>query len=360
MRILTVHNYPGHYAFGGEGQVFEDEARLLKDHGHEVAQVRCTNSEFMEAGLLTRIRAFRDAPWSQYGYRLVRDRIAEFGPDIMHVHNFFFILSPAVFRAAKDAGVPTVATLHNYRLLSPCSQLLRRGRICEMCVGGNPWRIMLYRCYRKSFLANFLRYRVYYLGRRKYGWSNDIDSFIALTEFAKQKFITGGLPRERIYVKPNCMDDPLDGRDDRAALGRGGVFVGRLSPEKGLATLMRAWSKIDYPLRIVGDGPQRDSVMRAAPDSVEFLGSQPRDAVMQALRDSAFVVMPSEWYEGFPLSVLEAMATGRAVVTTDLGARREMVRDGETGLLFRAGDAQDLQEKVQRLIAEPTLCAEMG
>ena len=239
MRVLLVHNYTGKYAKGGEGNVFEDEADLLRAHGHDVRQYKCTNAEIMEGSLLQKLRAFINAPWSQYGYRVIREQIEEFKPDIIHIHNFFFILSPSVFRAAKDAGVPVVVTLHNYRFICPCSQLLRNGRICELCINKNPWRIMLYRCYRNSFWASLFRYLVYYLSKKKYGWLDDIDGFIALTEFAKHKYVQAGLPGERIYVKPNFIADPLSNNSFSENQKEYGLFAGRISPEKGLDNLLQ-------------------------------------------------------------------------------------------------------------------------
>lgn len=359
MRILTLHNYTGNYAFGGEGKVFEDETRLLRDHGHEVCQYKCTNSEIMEAKLHKKIKAFINAPWSKSSYRTNQETIEKFKPDIMHVHNFFFILSPSIFRAAKDAGIPTVVTLHNFRFISPCSQLLRNGQICEICLNKNPWRIMLYRCYRKSFMANLFRYRIYYWGKKKYRWINDIDSFIALTEFGREKYIEGGLPAEKIYVKPNFIDDPITGGKN-APNGHGAIFVGRISKEKGLKTLMQAWLNVDYPLTVVGDGPQMAEIKSIAPKNVLFVGEKSNEEVMRAIQEASFMVFPSELYEGFPLTILEAMAAGRAVIASDLGPRGEMVHDKKTGLLFRAGDPDDLGEKAKYLADHPLHCTEMG
>jgi len=359
VRVLIIHNYPGDYAAGGEGNVFEDEARLLREHGHGVRQFKCTNAEIMQAGPFKKIKAFIDAPWSKLGYQIILEEIEKIKPDIMHVHNFFFILSPSIFRAAKDAGVPTVATLHNYRLISPCSQLMRKGKVCEICLNKNPWRIMLYRCYRKSFLANLLRYRIYYSGKKKHGWIDDIDAFIALTKFGKEKYIEGGLPANRIHVKPNFMADPLNGRQVPQC-GCGAIFVGRLSIEKGVGTLLKAWQDIDYPLTIVGDGPLRQQLEKSAPDNVRFVGFKSHQEVLALIVNSAFMIFPSECYEGFPLSLLEAMAIGKSVIASDLGPRREIVEDGVNGLLFEAGNIKELKNKIEFAIENTSLMQEMG
>lgn len=358
MRILTVHNYYGNYAPGGEGNVFDAEKQLLQAHGHEVKAYVRTNSEILNAGLVGKIRAFWQAPWSPKGYRAIREEIDRFQPDIMHVHNFFMVLSPSVFRAAKDAGVPTVATLHNYRLLSPCSQLLRNGSVCEKCVGKNPWRILLYRCYRSSFWASLLRYRTYYLSSKRRGWIDDIDAFIVLTGFGMRKFVEGRLPGGRLHIKPNFVEDPMNGRSVSPP-GHGAIFVGRLSKEKGLSTMMRAWSGVRYPLGIAGAGPLRIKPEESAA-SVRFLGHVEHDDVPGLLGKSSFIVFPSVWYEGFPCVLVESFAMGRPVVASRLGAMAEIVEDGRTGLLFEPGNPEDLREKVRRLIDNPGLVAQMG
>jgi glycosyltransferase involved in cell wall biosynthesis len=361
MRILTVHNYPGDYASGGEGNVFEAETCLLRAHGHEVKQFQCTNAEFMQAGLFRRAKAFIDAPWSSYGYKKIQKAIREFQPDLIHVHNFFFVLSPSIFRAAKDMGVPTVVTLHNFRFISPCSQLLRNGQICELCLNKNPWRIMWYRCYRESFLDNLLRYRIYYSSKKKYGWLQDIDAFISLTDFGKKKYIEGGLPQSRIYIKPNFIDDPgykvFESGNNKKY---GALFVGRISPEKGIATLLKAWRGIDYPLRIVGDGPQMEQLQFFRSNNCRFEGFKKHTDAIQMMKEASFLIFPSESYEGFPLTILEAMASGTPVLATDLGPRKDIVVDGKTGLLFRTGDFNDLREKAEWFIAHPELCDVMG
>ncbi len=360
MRVLTVHNYVGDRVAGGEGGVFEAESRLLAEHGHEVLAWSRTNAEAMNASMAGKIRAAWRAPWSTEAYREIRERIDGFQPDIIHIHNIFLMLSPSVFRAARDAGVPTVATLHNYRLLSPCSQLLRKGRICERCLNRNPWRIMLYRCYNNSVLASFLRYLVYHASQRIHHWMEHIDGFIVLSRFGKKKFIAAGLPRGKIHVKPNFIPDPLEGRRSPPRLGRGALFVGRLSTEKGVDSLLKAWRKIDYPLTLVGDGPLRDQVRAAVGPGVHWAGEVGAGDVFKWIRKSAFLVMPSIWYEPFGLVNIEAMAMGRAVVGSGLGAQAEIVKHRETGLLFEPGDPADLRAKVNELTTSPKLMETLG
>lgn len=285
--------------------------------------------------------------------------IQAFKPDVVHVHNFFLILSSSIFKAARDHGVPVVVTLHNYRMVSPCSQLLRNGSICELCVGRNPWRILLYRCYKNSFWASLLRYRIYYLSRKIHRWERYVDAFVVLTAFGKAKMKEGGLPEDRLFIVPNCTTDPL-GPNSAVPPGKGALFIGRLSAEKGMVNLIEAWRRIDYPLTIVGDGNLRSQLERTASSQVRFVGEQKIENVIQFLQDCAFLVIPSIWYEGLPLVLVEAMAQGRAVAVAGHGAMGAIVQNGQTGVHFKPGDVSDLREKVQQLIANPDLVHRLG
>jgi len=265
-----------------------------------------------------------------------------------------------VMKAAWDAGVPTAFTLHNYRLICPGSQFLRNGTPCEKCLAGNPYRVLWHRCTPdRSLLKSFLQLRMYLATKSRQFLAPWVGAYIALSAFGRRKFIQGGLPENKVVVKPNSIPDPLDG-DSATRPGHGAVFVGRLSAEKGIVSLLKAWQDINYPLTIVGDGPQGEEARRYATSRVRFLGNRSQQEVLQAISKASFLVFPSILYESFGLTLLEAMALGRAVVATDLGPRREIVHDGVTGLLFRADDPQDLCTKVRNLIASPEKLAEMG
>ena len=359
MKILLVHNYTGDYAVGGESQVFEQEAELLRKQGHEVREFRCTNNDLLKRGICRKIKAFYDAPWSKYGYGLVKEQIDGFKPDLVHFHNFFFVLSPSVFHAAKDCGVPSVVTLHNYRWVSPCSQLMRNGEVCERCVGKNPWRMMWYRCYKNSFFASLLRYRIYYLGKMKRQWHKMPDAVIALTEFARQKMIASDVPQEKIFVKPNYVDDPLLQREQRPQ-GDYAIFLGRLSKEKGVDVLIDAWKAVDYPLVVVGGGPMEEQLKKNAPGNVTFVGEKSHEESMDFLLNSAFMVFPSVWYEGFGLTLIESLACQRPVIASDLGFRSEIIRHDKTGYLYDAYSHDDLAAKARQMISDREACQKMG
>ncbi len=361
MRILIVVNYYGHFVTqGGEPQVVQAEVELLRSHGHIVSKYEATNAEIEELTLVGKCQSLWQVGWSKTGYERVGAAIDAFRPDLMHVHNYWFRLTPSIFAAAKERGVATALTLHNYRLTCPATTFLRKGRPCELCMDGKASRILIHRCYPGgSWLKSLLAYRLYRETRKRQFLASLVDAYIALTEFGRQKAVVGGLPPEQLYLKPNFMADPLNGGAP-ARPKEGAIYVGRLAPEKGVLSLLEAWRHIDYPLTIVGDGPQMAAARRAGGNQVKFLGSRSHDEVLRLIEQSAFLVFPSESYEAFPLTLLESMAVGRAVVASDLGARRETVIDGKTGLLYRGRDIQDLTSKVRHLVSDQNLCTTMG
>ena len=360
MRILIVHNHYGNFATEGEAQVAQAEFELLSSRGHIVSKYAATNAEIEELTLAGKCQSLLQVGWSKMGYERIRAAIDVFRPDLMHVHNYWFRLTPSVFAAAKERGVATVLTLHNYRLVCPAGQFLRKGKPCELCLDGKVSRILIHNCNPGgSWLKSLLAYRLYQETRTRQLLASLVDAYIALTEFGRQKVLAAGLPPEKLYVKPNFMIDPFNGGTPTKPK-EGAIYVGRLSPEKGVLGLLEAWRQIDYPLTIVGDGPQMAEARRAAGSQVKFLGNRSHDDVLRLIEQSAFVVFPSQCYEGFPLTLIESMAVGRAVVASDLGPRREIVRDGQTGLLYRSRDIQDLASKVRRLISDLDLCVTMG
>ncbi len=359
MKILLVHNYTQNYARGGEAHVFEDEIELLRAHGHEVETLTCANAEAMGASRWQKLFFFLRAPWSSVGHQLMREKIEAFRPDVIHVHNYFLILSPKIFKAAKDCGVPVVVTLHNYRLVSPCSLLFRKGRSCELCVGKNPWRILFYRCYKDSFVTSLLRYRFYYLSDRIHKWRGLVDRFFVLTAFAKQKLMEAGLPEEKLIVKPNSTADAQQEGPPRYP-GHGALFIGCLTQEKGILTLADAWSDLDYPLTVLGEGDKREIAEQIASSSVDFRGLVPREEVREALRKCAFVVMPSTCYESFGLVTIEAFSMGKPVLASGHGAMSTLIEDGVDGWFFEPGNAEDLRAKVQLVVSSPDEFESMG
>jgi glycosyltransferase involved in cell wall biosynthesis len=347
MKVLLSHNL--YQQPGGEDQVFESEGALLEQFGHRVVRHTSHNDEL--EGMSPPALAAATL-WNRAKYRELRALVRRERPDVVHFHNTFPLVSPAAYHAARAEGVPVVQTLHNYRLICPGATLMREGRTCEDCVGrAAPWRGVARACYRGSRAASGAAALMLTAHRAMRTWARAVNVYVALTEFARGKFVAGGLPARKIVVKSNFVEAgvvPGGGRGDFA------LFVGRLSPEKGVGTLLRAWRSLpDVPLKVVGDGPLLDEVRAVARErpggvNVEALGRLPRREVFGLMRRARFLVFPSEWYEGFPLTIAEAFACGTPVVASRLGAMAEIVEDGRTGLLFSPGDSEDLAAKARR------------
>ena len=381
IKVLVAHNYYGDWAVGGEATVFAQETELLRLNGCQVTTFERANSEIWKSWSLAKRATlpFRLGSSAEI-YRRVVELIEETRPDVLHAHNYKYVLTPSIFKAAKDCGVKTVLTLHNYRLICPGGQLRRGDKICEECLRKSPTRI-LWRSGCASTLSARMMQSLFYWETKKKILDN-VDVFVALTEFSKSKFVEGGLPSERIWVKPNFIFDPLatlnDGAGDkkgavaweggrlaraeqeRAQKREGAIFVGRLSSEKGVRFLMEAWRGLDCLLTVVGDGPEGAAVRRNAPSNVRFIGEKRRDEALKLLQNAQFLVFPSICYEGFPMSILEAAALGTPTLASRLGGRPEMTIDGETGLLFESRNVEDFRNAARRLIEDCAFCRRLG
>ncbi|MFN2382940.1 MAG: glycosyltransferase [Gemmatimonadota bacterium] len=350
MKVFVAHNY--YREEGGEDYVFQTECALLDARGHQVIPYTADNDHLPDR---PGVREAMETVWNEKTYDDLRELFRRERPDIAHFHNTFPLISPSAYHAARKEGIPIVQTLHNYRLLCPSAQFFRDGRVCEDCLGrAVPWPGVVHACYRDNRAATGA-IATMLSGHRLLGtWRRTIGRYIALTEFAREKFIEGGLPGSHIHVKPNFLN-----ADPGAGSGAGGyaLFAGRLSVEKGLDVLLSAWERIGdtVPLKIVGDGPLAERV-RAAADrlpGVEWLGRRPREEVFRLMQGAHFLVFPSVWYEGFPLVVVEAFAMGLPVVASNLGNMSSIIADGWTGLHFRPGDPVDLAAKSTWLASTP-------
>ena len=360
MRVLLVHNY--YLEAGGEDAVFKAESELLKKKRYTIVAYTDHNKRLKNAKFF---KIATNAIWSRETYLKIHNLIRGKKPEVAHFHNTFLRISPAAYYACKEAGIPVVQTLHNYRLICPGALLFRKGRVCEKCVGKFiPWPGVVYGCWRNSRAGTALVATMLVVHRLLKTWTEKVDVYIALTEFARKKFIEGGLPAEKIVVKPNFVYPDPGPKDFRA--GDYALFVGRLSPEKGLFTLLKAWRKVkNIPLKLAGDGPLRENlenflVRNDLGGKVEFLGRRPREEVIQLMHRARFLVFPAEVYENFPMSIAEAFATGLPVIASRLGAMVELVDEGRTGLLFEAGNPEDLAAKVEWAWTHPQEMAEMG
>lgn len=350
MRILVAHN--SYQQAGGEDQCVADEAVMLATHGHEVTQYRLSNNAVDSMG---RLALGARTVWSGSAASDLQRLIRTYRPEVVHFHNTLPLISPSGYYAARKEGVPIVQTLHNFRIACVNALLFREGEVCEDCLGGSLlWRGVIRRCYRGSSSASAAIAAMVAVHRTAGTWRRAVDAYIALTDFSRRKFIAAGLPADRIAVKSNFAC-----RDPGPGLGDGGyaIFVGRLSGEKGLSTLLEAWRRLHgaVPLKIVGDGPLAPAVEAAArKGEVEWLGAVPQDSVYRLIGEAAFLVLPSECYENFPRVVIEAFAKSTPVIASCLGAMAEIVEDGETGLHFRPGDPEDLADKVRSVLRDPS------
>jgi glycosyltransferase involved in cell wall biosynthesis len=351
MRILLVHNR--YQISGGEDTVFAIERAMLEAKGHEISTLEPNNQEI--TGWSRRLKTGLQAVYSRSAKQRMSAEISKFRPDIVHVHNFFPLLSPSIFSACCEAHVPVVQTLHNYRLLCPNALFFRDGHVCEDCLGKvAPWPGVLHACYRGSRLATTPVAAMLTIHRALKTWIDDVDVYIALTEFSRSKFVEGGLPREKILVKPNFVHPvPATGK------GEGGfaLFVGRICAEKGVTALLSAWEKLGdrMPLTIAGDGPTADEVEAATRRSrgIKWLGRVSHNRVRELMQEAAALIFPSVCYETFGMSIIEAFAAGTPVIASNLGAMSSLVAHGRTGLHFRAGDPVDLAVQVEWMSTHP-------
>jgi glycosyltransferase involved in cell wall biosynthesis len=350
MNILLIHNF--YRQPGGEDQVFRAEAALLEAYGHTVIRFQEHNDSVKE---LSSIELAADTIWNRWTFKQLRTLIREGRVDLMHVHNSFPLISPACYYAAGAEAIPVVQTLHNYRVLCPSATLFRDGAVCEDCLGKRiPWPSVVHSCYRGSRSATAAAAVMLATHRALGTWQRRVSTFIALTEFARSKFIEGGLPQEKIVVKPNFLpEDPGCGSGDGGFV----LFVGRLVEEKGIRTLLRAWSisKDLPPLEIIGDGPLAADVAAAVSENanIRWRGWLARDRVFERMKSATAIVLPSEWYEAFPMTVVESFAMGVPVLASNLGSLASLIEHQKTGLHFAAGDAEDLSRQVQWLQSHP-------
>ncbi len=357
MKIVVVHNT--YQQPGGEDIVFRNECDLLKGAGHEVIEYQRSNHDVSQFVAVRQLALAKNTIWASDTRRKFRQLLEQERPDVVHVHNTFVMVSPSIYWACRDARVPVVQTLHNYRLLCPGANFFRDGKVCEECLGHGVWRGIRHSCYQDSSQATAVVAAMLTTHRVLGTWTRQIDYFLAPTEFARRKFIKGGLPADRILVKPNFVDpDPGVGKGD----GNYALFVGRLSPEKGARTLLAAMASLENKilLQIVGDGPLRaeleEFAQRHGLSKVTFRGRLPWKETMDVMKSARCLFFPSECYEGaLPLTVVEAFACGTPVIASRLGAMQDLITDGKTGLHFTPGDAADLAAKAEYAWTHPEI-----
>jgi len=355
--VLLLHNY--YQQPGGEDQVFTAESALLEEHGHQVLRYSLHNDA---VNGMSRLALARATIWNRTVYQKVRSLIREERPQVAHFYNTFPLVSPAAYYAARAEGVPVVQTVQNYRMLCTNAFLMREGRVCEDCLGKTlPWPGVAHACYRESRPASGAVATMLATHSALGTWTRAVDVYIALTEFVRQKIGQGRVPVDKIVVKPNFIrSDPGVGK------GQGDyvLFVGRLSDEKGVETMLAAWEQLgaEVRLKIAGDGPLAPRVSRAAKrfERIEWLGRQPRDRIFELMKNARALLFPSVWYEAFPLVIVEAFAVGLPVIASDLGSMSSLIDHGRTGLHFRPGNPRDLAARLEWISAHPVELKRMG
>jgi glycosyltransferase involved in cell wall biosynthesis len=349
MKILLVHN--SYKQPGGEDTVFLQEKLLLERAGHTVVTYCRSNWEVDSYSGLKKLDLARNSIWSNDTRRVLAQLLDKEKPALAHIHNTFVMMSPSIYSACTDAGVPVVQTLHNYRLFCPGATFFRDGHVCEDCVEHSLWRSVRHGCYRNSRATTALSALIVTIHRQRETWFPAVNRYIALSEFSRGRFIRAGLPREKIMVKPNFVY-PDPGLRANGDAGEYALFVGRLSPEKRVSTVLAACRRLGdrIPLVVIGGGPElnllKEEVVHLGLSKVCFYGQLSREQTLAAMRKARFLVFSSEWYENFPVTIAESFASGVPVISSRLGAMKEIIQDGRTGLHFMPGDSEHLAEKV--------------
>jgi len=363
-----VHNY--YQQPGGEDVVFTAECDLMRRHGHQVVTYTEDNRRILNSASL---RTAVESVWSLRTRRQLLQLLRQERPDVAHFHNIFPLISPSAYSACREVGVPVVQTLHNPRLICPSGTLHRNGQLCEDCLGKTPpWPGVVHKCYKDSAAATAAVAAMLTVHRALRTWQRAVDMYIVTTQFYRKRFISAGLPDKRtvlkqhfVYPDPGSRWDSPSFQTERRDLGYA-LFIGRLHPEKGIRTLLRAWCHCrDIPLVIRADGrlmdETRDFIRRERLHQVELVGRLARPKLMDLIKGARFLVWPSEgYYETFGLVAIEAYACGVPVIAGRIGVAIENVEDGRTGLHFEPGDPHDLATKVRWAWTHPFEMDKMG
>jgi glycosyltransferase involved in cell wall biosynthesis len=323
-------------------------------HVYSVTQ----DSRVLEGSLKGKLRAFTSGIYSPSAYRFIAELIKQENPNVAHVHNLYPLFSPSVLVACQRAGVPVVMTYHNYRLTCPIGTHFNDNNVCELCLEGREYRCVLKNCRGNIFESIALAMRSGF-ARVMGFYHNNVTIFIALTEFSKNLLIAAGIDDNRIVVIPNCV--PLPDSPAHPSNGKYAAYVGRISSEKGIDTLLSVLAQLpDLLVQLAGNGPDLPKLRVGAPENTNFLGPLDYLHLSNFYRKARFVIVPSLWFEGCPMVLMEAMSYGLPVIASKIGGLPEIVEDGVTGLLFEPGNSEDLANKMKLLWHNPSLCNKMG
>jgi glycosyltransferase involved in cell wall biosynthesis len=354
MKILVVHNR--YIIRSGEDSVFHKEVALLQEFGHEVFTWTVDNRDIETQGIRQKVTLAVQTIWSRAAYQEMQQKIRDYQPDIVHVHNVMPLLSPAIFYACQALQTPVVQTLHNYRLGCPVSYYSREGKVCERCREHSLLESIRYRCYQHSRLKTATIAVMLQWHRWIGTWKQKIDGYIVLSNFQSQKIVELGIPPEKLYIKPNFVQAPAI-NSQPLEFGSYYLFVGRLTPEKGIPLLLDAYrlAKTQFPLVIVGAGELENLVVEAAEQNsmIRYVGEQSQAQVLEWMRGAIALLFPSLWYECLPMAILEAYCCSLPVISTDLGTMPDMIQPQVTGFTFSPPTAQSLAVAIAEVEKNP-------
>lgn len=353
MKIAQVHNF--YQQPGGEDTVVSSEKQLLEQNGHTVIPYYQYNTEIDDFSRLEKLKLFGQLHFSTQSYAQCVQFLEEHEPDVCHVHNTLHLISPAIFEACKTTNTPVVHTLHNYRSICANGMLTRNKKPCEDCLGQSAYKAVKNKCYRDSLLQTLALARMIEKNKSNRLLQEGIDAFICFTDFAKEKFITHGIPKDKIHLKPNFVGSPTEGilpQEDYL------IFVGRLEEAKGAHLLVDIAKKNKLPVYVIGDGPLKKVLENRA--NIRLKGKQPNPTTLKYIQGAKALLLPSLVYEGMPMALLEAFAHHTPVIASNLGAMAAMIKHNHTGLLFEPNNDEDILDKINTLLNNQLLANQIA
>jgi glycosyltransferase involved in cell wall biosynthesis len=377
MNILQINNY--FYIKGGSEKYFFEVSQLLKRHNHEVIFFSVhDNNNNIDAGsnvyfgkemsfdinqsFFERIETALRMLYSFENNKIMRNLLIHYKIDIAHAHNIYHRVNPSVLVELTKKEIPVVMTLHDYKICCPIYTFYRNGNICTECIKNSRLRIIKHKCTKGSLMLSLFHYIESTFHNLIGLYKKNINMFICPSKFSLRKHAEGGIPEDKLVHIPNFIN--VSEFNPNYESGDYILYVGRLSKEKGIFTLLKAVKGIDVRLKIVGDGPIRkdceEFVSENSIKNVEFLGYKTGNELKEIIRNCNFLIIPSEWYENAPMTIIEAFAYGKPMIGANIGGIPEMIIAGETGLLFQAGDYNELREKIIYLLNNPSLITKMG
>jgi len=341
---------------GGEDVVVESERQLLTAKGHEVVQYVKENSEIKNFTVWDKVQLLLNSAYSAESFKQVEQILLREMPDVCHVHNTMPLITTAVYYVCEKYSIPVVQTLHNYRLLCSNALFFRDGKVCEECLGGSTYHGIKYGCYRNSRIQTYAVARMVEKNKKWGTWNEKIDRFIVLSRFSQKKMVQGGFPADKLGIKPNFFFGDPGFSTEQADFF---VFAGRFEESKGVQVLYDATVRNEeIKIKIAGSGPQEKILRNLA--SADFLGQIAKNDLLEVIKKSIALVFPSVWFEGMPMTIIEAFACGKPVIASNLGVMAELITDGKTGILFEPGNSDELRDKMIWAMNNKEKMAEMG